>query len=168
MAEEQRNHISLPHPDSLKRPSTVEEVEKMLNLCKKMVSVSLQWAEEEKCLGHADAGVLQAVCSTILTKVKVNGRMKGGPQKIIQCHRQRVMAERGTQGTGHLPRGTGHLPWVRGRTTLLLFFFHCSNPGHCNKFPFTATYPGHSGGKLVRNSRSPSSSPSPPRKKRRM
>ena len=76
MEEEQRNYVSLPHPDSLKRPSTAEEVEKMLDLCKKMVSVSLQWAEEDKCLGHADAGVLQAICSTILTKVKVNGRMR--------------------------------------------------------------------------------------------
>ena len=76
MAEEQRNHISLPHPDSLKRPSTAGEVEKMLSLCRKMVSVSLEWAEEEKCLSHADAGVLKAICSTILTKVKVKWRMK--------------------------------------------------------------------------------------------
>ena len=79
MSREQRNESrkseGLPHPDSLRRPSTSEEAEKMAYLGKKMISLSLQWAEEESRLSPADAGVLQGILSTILstimTKIKV-------------------------------------------------------------------------------------------------
>ena len=107
MAEEQRNHVSLPHPDSLKRPSTVEEVEKMLDLCKKMVSVSLQWAEEDKCLGHADAGVLQAICSTILAKVKVNGRMRVVHKKEFNVTGKGRFRREGHKGQDIFPEEQG-------------------------------------------------------------
>ena len=71
------NNVGLPHPDSLKRPSTAGEAEKMLNLGKKMFSVSLQWAEERgRCVSRADAGVLQSVFSTILSKMKVRGKRR--------------------------------------------------------------------------------------------
>ena len=70
---DRRERIGLPHPDFLKRPTTAREAEKMLELGKKMVSMSLQWAGEGE---GGDAGVLQALFSTILIKMKVRGRRK--------------------------------------------------------------------------------------------
>ena len=70
---DRRERLGIPHPDFLKRPTTAREAEKMLELGKKMVSMSLQWAGEEE---GGDAGVLQALFSTILIKMKVRGRRK--------------------------------------------------------------------------------------------
>ena len=84
--------ISLPHPDSIKRPSTAGEAEKMF-------SMSLQWAEEEgRCLSHADAGVLQGIFSTILTKVKVRGKRKVMDMKLMSQAKD-VGRGRGNRGS---------------------------------------------------------------------
>ena len=48
-----------------------------------------RWLDQEEeggCLSHADAGVLQGIFSTILTKVKVRGRRKA-MDKINIPHR---------------------------------------------------------------------------------
>ena len=71
--DDRKERLGLPHSDFLKRPTTARKAEKMLELGKKMVSMSLQWAGEEE---GGDAGVLQALFSTILIKMKVRGRRK--------------------------------------------------------------------------------------------
>ena len=83
--------ISLPHPDSIKRPSTAGEAEKMF-------SMSLQWAEEQgRCLSHADAGVLQGIFSTILAKVKVRLREKEGDGYEVDVTGKRCWKRTGEQ-----------------------------------------------------------------------
>ena len=56
----------------------------MLELGKKMVSMSLQWAEGEgRCLSLPDATILQGIFSTIVAKMKVRGRRKVVDMKLM-------------------------------------------------------------------------------------
>ena len=55
----------------------------MLELGKKMFSMSLQWAGEEgRCLNRADARVLQDIFSTTLSNMKVRGRKEVNGYKV--------------------------------------------------------------------------------------
>ena len=72
----------------------------MLDMGKKMVSMSLQWAEGGSCLSFPDAAVLQGVFSTILTKVKVRGRRKVVDMKLMSqaIERRPIQPEVGREG----------------------------------------------------------------------
>ena len=85
--------MSLPHPDSLRRPSSTREAEQMLELGRKMLSMSLQWAEKEQSLSSLEVEALQGLVSTILAKVKVGDTRLSSLGIILICCRSRRRRE---------------------------------------------------------------------------
>ena len=93
MRQQRKPEVSLPHPDSLRRPSSTQEAEQMLELGRKMLSMSLQWAESEGCLSSLEVEALQGLVSTILTKVKVGDTRLSSLGIMLICCRSRRRQE---------------------------------------------------------------------------
>lgn len=90
MRQQRKLEVNLPHPDSLRRPSSTQEAEQMLELGMKMLSMSLQWAESERCLSSLEVEALQGLVSTILAKVKVGDtRLSSLGIMLISCRPKR-------------------------------------------------------------------------------
>ena len=93
MRQQRKPEVSLPHPDSLRRPSSTREAEQMLELGRKMLSMSLQWAESERSLSSLEVEALQGLVSTILTKVKVGDTRLSSLGIMLICYRPRRRRE---------------------------------------------------------------------------
>merc|ERR1712130_238430 len=68
---------SLPSPDAVKMPKTVEEAEKMVELGEKMISFALEAAAS---LSQPEREALKAVFSTIVIKMKAKRGMSSSSQ----------------------------------------------------------------------------------------
>ena len=93
MRQQRKPEVNLPHPDSLRRPSSNQEAELMLELGRKMLSMSLQWAESERSLSSLEVEALQGLVSTILTKVKVGDTRLSSLGIMLICYRPRRRRE---------------------------------------------------------------------------
>ena len=93
MRQQRKPEVSLPHPDSLRRPSSTREAEQMLELGRKMLSMSLQWAESERSLSSLEVEALQGLVSTILAKVKVGDTRLSSLGIMLICCRPRRRRE---------------------------------------------------------------------------
>ena len=93
MRQQRKLEVNLPHPDSLRRPSSTQEAEQMLELGMKVLSMSLQWAESERCLSSLEVEALQGLVSTILAKVKVGDTRLSSLGIMLICCRPRRRQE---------------------------------------------------------------------------
>ena len=94
----------LPSPDSLRKPKTEEEAEKMLKLGERMISLSL---EVGGSLSDPEREALKAVFTTIVAKMKVKHHDEVFFLYSFESHSQQ--AKRGMSSTrnGHSDRSGG-------------------------------------------------------------